>query len=158
MNARTLKGASTLVLLGSALAFLVVLFLDWHRTTVDIAGVTHVEASTSGWSGWGLLAGIAAIVLVALNVRRLRRGQEPDPTFGIADLLLGVVIVSATVAAVFSGDADVQVAAVIGVEAGTILWAAWLGLALSIVTAVSAAIVALPEAWEPGSRATTTPA
>jgi hypothetical protein len=69
-----------------------------------------------------------------------------------------VVIVSATVAAVFSGDADVQVAAVIGVEAGTILWAAWLGLALSIVTAVSAAIVALPEAWQPGSRATATPA
>ena len=158
MNARTLKGASTLVMLGSALAFLAVLFLDWHRTVVDIAGVTHVEASTSGWSGWGLLAGIAAIVLVALNVRRIRRGQEPDPTFGIADLVLGVVIVSATVAAVFSGDADVRVAAVIGVQAGTILWAAWLGLALSVVTAVSAAIVALPEAWQPGSRATTTPA
>ena len=158
MNARTLKGASTLVLLGSALAFLVVLFLDWQRTTVDIAGVTHVEASTSGWNGWGLLAGIAAIVLVVLNVRRMRRGQEPDPTFGIADLVLGVVIVSATVAAVFSGDADVQVAAVIGVESGTILWAAWLGLALSIVTAVSAAIVALPEAWQPGRHATTTPA
>ncbi len=157
MNATTLKAASTCVMVGSALAFLVVLFLDWHRTAVDIAGVTHVEASTSGWSGWGLLAGIAAIVLIALNVRRTRRGQEPDATFGIADLGLGVVILSATVAAVFSGDADVQVA-VIGVEAGTILWAAWLGLAFSIVTAVSAAIVALPEAWQPGSRASTTPA
>ena len=158
MNARTLKEASTLVLLGSTLALLVVLFLDWHRTTVDIAGVTHVEASTSGWNGWGLLAGVAAIVLVVLNVRRMRRGQEPDATFGIADLLLGVVILSATVAGVFSGDADVQVAGVIGVESGTILWAAWLGLALAVVTAVSAASVALPEAWQPGRHATTTPA
>ena len=157
MNARTLKAASTCVMVGSALAFLVVLFLNWHRTTVDIAGVTHVEASTPGWSGWGLLAGIAAIVLVALNVRRTRRGQEPDATFGIADLVLGVVIFSATVAAVFSGDADVTVG-VVGVDNGTILWAAWLGLALSIVTAVSAAIVALPEAWQPGTRPTTTPA
>ena len=157
MNARTLKEASTCVMVGSALAILVVLFLDWHRTTVDIAGVTHVEASTSGWSGWGLLAGIAAIVLVALNVRRTRRGQEPDATFGIADLVLGVVILSATVAGVFSGDADVQ-AGVVGVESGTILWAAWLGLALSIVTAVSAAVVALPEAWQPGTRPTTTTA
>lgn len=157
MNATTLKAASTCVMVGSALAFLVVLFLDWHRTVIDIAGVTHVEASTSGWSGWGMLAGIAAVVLVALNVRRTRRGQPPDATFGIADLGLGVVILSATVGAVFSGSADVQVA-VVGVESGTILWPAWLGLALSIVTAVSAAIVALPEAWQPGSRATATPA
>ena len=158
MNARTLKAASTCVMVGSALAFLVVLFLDWHRATVDIAGVTHVEDSTSGWNGWGLLAGIAAIVLVVLNIRRTRRGQEPDATFGLADLVLGIVIVAATVAAVFSGDADVQVASVVGVESGTILWAAWLGLALSIVTAVSGAIVALPEAWQPGGRPTTTPA
>ena len=39
VNARTLKEASTCVMVGSALAFLVVLFLNWHRTTVDIAGV-----------------------------------------------------------------------------------------------------------------------
>jgi hypothetical protein len=139
-------------MVGSALAFLVVLFLDWHRTTVDIAGVTHVEASTSGWSGWGLLAGIAAIVLVALNVRRQRRGQEPDATFGIADLVLGVVIVSATVAAVFSGDADVQVAASDrrwrpGRSSGR----PGSGSRSRSWTAVSAAIVALPEAWQPGS-------
>jgi hypothetical protein len=157
VNARTLKEASTLVMLGSTLAFLVVLFLDWHRTTVDIAGVTRVQTESMGWSGWGLLAGMAAIVLVALNLRRMRRGVEPEPTFGIVDLVLGVITVCATVAAVFSGTADVQVA-VVGVESGTILWPAWLGLVLSIVTAISAAIVALPEAWQPASRRTPTPA
>ena len=157
MNARTLKGASSLVMVGSALAFIVVLFFDWHRTTVDLAGVTHVEADSAGWGGWGLLAGIAAIVLVALNLYRVRRGLEPDGTFGIADLVLGVVMLCATVAAVFSGNADVQVA-VVGIESGTILWAAWLGLALSIVTAVAAALEALSEAWQPGRRATPTPA
>lgn len=157
MNVRSLKGASTLVLLGSTLLFLVVLFLDWHRTTVDVAGVVHVQAESMGWSGWGFLAGVAAIALVGLGLNRMRRGKEPTAELGLVDLLLAVVIISATVAAVFGGTADVQMPAV-GVEAGVILWPAWLGLALAVVIAVSSAIVALPEAWQPGRRPTPTPA
>jgi hypothetical protein len=157
MDARTLKQASTFVLVGAALAFLVVLSLHWHHVTVDVAGVTHVEADQMGWSGWGWLAGAAAIVLVGLNVRRARRGIEPDATFGLTDLVLGAVMLSAAVAAVFGGSADVQ-AGPVGVENSTILWPAWLGLVLAVVTAVSAALVALPEAWQPGEPLRTTPA
>ena len=153
MNATTLKHAATFTLVGSTLVFLAVLFLPWHRTTVDLAGVTHVQAETMGLSGWGWLAGAAAVVLVTLKLRRGSRAVEPDATFGIADLVLGVVILSATVAAVFSGSTDVQVG-VVGVETGTILWPAWLGLALAVVTAVSAAIVAIPEVWQPGKHPT----
>ena len=157
MNPGTLKQASTCVLVGSALAFLVVLSLHWHRTMVDVAGVTHVRADQMGWNGGGSLAGLAAIVLVTLNVRRARRSIDPDATFGITDLVLAVVILSATVAAVFGGSAEVQVG-IVGVDTTTILWPAWLGLALAIVTAVSAAIVALPEAWQPGKHPTPTAA
>jgi hypothetical protein len=157
VNVRSLKGASTAVMLASTLVFLVVLFLDWHRTTVDVAGVTNVRAEEMGWSGWGWFAGFAAVALVGVNVRRMRRGLEPDPTFGMADLVLGVALLCATVPAVFSTGADVQVATV-AVETGTTLWPAWLGLVLACVAAVSAAVVAVPEAWQPGRRPTPTPA
>lgn len=156
MNSTSLKVASTLVMVGSALAFIVVLFLDWHRTTVEIAGVVTVRADGSGWSSWGALAGLAAIALVVVNLRRFYRGIEPAPTFGILDLVLGVTIVSATVAGVFSG-AQVEVATV-AVEANTILWPAWLGLGLACFVAVSASVVALPEAWQPTQRPTPSPA
>ena len=70
MNATTLKQAAMFTLVGSTLVFLAVLFLPWHRTTVDLAGVTHVQAETMGLSGWGWLAGAAAVVLVTFNLRR----------------------------------------------------------------------------------------
>jgi hypothetical protein len=157
MNSTSTKVASTLVMVGSALAFIVVLFLDWHRTMVEIAGVATVRADDSGWSSWAALAGLAAIALVVVNLTRFYRGIEPAPTFGIFDLVLGVAIVSATVAGVFSGAAQVEVATV-GVEANTTLWPAWLGLALACVVAVSAAVVALPGAWQPNRRPSLTAA
>jgi hypothetical protein len=156
MNARTMKQTASWVLVAAAVLFVVVLFLPWHRTTVDVAGVTHVQAEQMGLSGWGWLAGVAATVLLVLNLNRDRRGIKPDATFGIADLVLGVVVVAATVAVVFPGS-EVQVG-VVGVEASTTLWPAWLGLALAVVTAFSAALVAVPEAWQPGKPLSTTPA
>jgi hypothetical protein len=157
VNLRSLKVASTLVMLGAAFVYLGVLVLDWHRTTIEIAGVTTVRATELGWSGWGALAGVAAIGLVVVNSMRLYRGIEPAPTFGILDLVLGVAILSATVAAVFSGGANVEVAAV-AVETNTVLWPAWAGLALASIVAVSGAVVALPEAWQPARRPTPWPA
>ena len=157
MNLASLKVASTLVMVSAALAYLVVLMLDWHQTSVEIAGGTVVHADEVGWGTWGALGGIAAVALVAANLRRLARGVEPDPTFGILDLVLGVVIVSATVAAVFTGGAQIDVAGV-AVQTSAILWPGWVALALACVVAVSGAIVALPEAWQPDRRASATPA
>jgi hypothetical protein len=151
MTMKSPKGAATMVMLGATLAFVIVLFLEWHRTTVDVAGVATVRTEEMGWSGWGWLAGSAAFTLLLANLNHLRRGLEPDAAFGITDLLLGTVLVSATVAAVFSGESNVQVATV-GVESGTVLWPAWLGLVLAWVVEVAAALVALPEPWRPGRR------
>ena len=151
MTVKSVKGASTVVMLGATLAFVLVLFLDWHRTTVDVAGLATVQTEEMGWSGWGWLAGAAGITLLLVNLNHLQRGFEPDAAFGITDLLLGTVMVSATVAAVFSGESTVQVATV-GVELGTVLWPAWVGLVLAWVVEVSAVLVALPEPWQPGRR------
>lgn len=151
MTLKSIKGASTVVMLGTTLAFVLVLFLDWHRTTVDVAGLAVVRTEEMGWSGWGWLAGSAAFALLLANLNHLRRGLEPDAAFGITDLLLGTVMVSATVAAVFSGESNVQVVTV-GVESGTVLWPAWVGLVLAWVVEVAAVLVALPEPWQPGHR------
>jgi len=157
VNMRTLKGASTGVLLGSCTLFLVVLFLDWHRSKIDVAGVVHVQAQDSGWAGWGLLAGAAAATLVVLGLYRMRRGGGPTATFGIVDLILAVTMLSATVSTVFGGGADVTAPAV-GIEANAILWPGWVGLGLAVVTLISAVLVALPEVWQPGHRPTPTTA
>ena len=53
---RIVSVARTLVL-ASAVALLVVFFLDWWRVSIDAPGA-RVESSTSGWSGWGLVASI----------------------------------------------------------------------------------------------------
>jgi hypothetical protein len=157
VNVRSLAGASAATMLGATTAFVVALFLDWHRTAVEIAGVTTVQVDEPGWNGWGWLAGSAAISLLALTFTRLMRGAELDPTFGIAPLVLGVVMLSATVAAVFAGSADVQVGTV-GVVANEVLWPAWAGLALACVAACAAAVVALPAAWQPSRRPSPTAA
>ncbi len=153
MTVKSLKGASTIAMLGAALAFVIVLFLDWHRTSVDVAGVARVRVETIGLSGWGWLAGAAAFALIVVNLNHLRVRKEIDPILGIADLLLAVPLVCATVAAVFSGNPEVQ-AGPVGIEAGTTLWPAWVALALSYATAIAAGLVALPEAWQPGQRPT----
>ena len=120
---------------------------------MDVAGLVTVQAEGIGWSSWGWLAGAAGITLLLVNLNHLRQGREPDATLGIADLLLTTLMVCATVAAVFTGDSNVGVA-VVGVESGTILWPAWLGLVLACVAAVAAAVTALPEPWQPGRRHT----
>lgn len=151
MTAKTVKRASTIAMLSATSAFVVALFLDWHRTSVDVTGLATVRTEEMGWSGWGWFAGVAGVALLLVNLNHLRRGREPDATFGIADLLLATLMVSATVAAVFSGESSVQVAAV-GAESGKILWPAWLGLVLASVAEVAAVLVALPEPWHPGRR------
>ena len=157
MNVKSLVGSSAAVMLGATIALVVVLFLEWHRTSVEIAGVTSVQVDEPGWNGWGWLAGLAAITLLAATFLRLPRGAELDPTFGIGALVLAVVMLCATVAAVYAGSADVQVGAA-GAEASEILWPAWAGLALACVAACAAAVVALPAAWQPSRRPSPTAA
>jgi hypothetical protein len=132
-----LKRVSERVLLVAALLFLVVLFLDWHRTSVVILAEGDAETGSSGWSGWGLLAGFFALAIVGLELDRVvRRRTHEGQAF--VDLILAVGLALATVAAVFTGDTSV------GNDAGT-LWPAWVGLGLAAVMLIAAYVATLPE-------------
>lgn len=136
------------VVLGAALAFLVVLFLPWQEATVRVAGVVDLEERSSGWSGWGLAAGLVALVLLALQLGRLRARDRAGHTGDLASALLAAALVAAAALAVFTGETSVATQAV-GVEVGSTLWPAWLGLALAAVAA-AASLVPLAEAREHG--------
>jgi hypothetical protein len=137
LDLEALKRVSERVLLVAALLFLVVLFLDWHRTSVVILAEGDAETGSSGWSGWGLLAGFFALAIVGLELDRVvRRRTHEGQAF--VDLILAVGLALATVAAVFTGDTSV------GNGAGT-LWPAWVGLGLAAVMLVAAYVATLPE-------------
>jgi hypothetical protein len=152
MDLGALKRASERVLLGSAIVFLVVLFLDWHRTSVVVAGEGEAEAGSSGWSGWGLLAGICALALIGLELDRVLRKRSHEGQ-ALVDLALAASLALATVAAVFTGEASVDAGAA-GVEVGSRLWPAWVGLALAAVTLVAALAAILPQGEAEAPRAT----
>lgn len=152
MHLGTLKRASELALLGLAVLFLVILSLDWHRTSVQVFGEGDAEAASSGWSGWGLLAGFCAVAIVGLELdRQVRKRSHEGQT--LVDLGLAVGAGLATVAAVFTGDASVS-AGPVAVEVGLTLWPAWAGLALAGLMVAAAVLPTLPDAEPEGSRAT----
>jgi len=151
MDLGALKRASERVLLGLALLFLVVLFLDWHRTSVLVPGEGDAQAGSSGWSGWGLLAGICALAVIALELDRVLRKRSHEGQ-ALVDLALAVGSAVATVAAVFTGDTSVTAGAA-GVEVGSTLWPAWVGLILATAMVAAAFVAVLPESRPEASRA-----
>lgn len=156
MHLGALKRASELALLGLAVLFLVTLFLDWHRTTVETTGVVFgmvdAEAASSGWSGWGLLAGACALAIVGLELDRQLRKRSHEGQ-ALVDLGLAVGAAIATVTAVVTGDASVSAGAV-GVEVGSTLWPAWAGLVLAALMVIAAFVPILPEGKTEAQRAT----
>lgn len=122
---------------GASILFLLDLFLEWQRTTVEVAGTISAEASGTGWSGWGFVAGVLAFVLAAVAIASVR---DPRSVRGHA-VAVGVVplgLFVATIAAVFAGNANVSVAGVVGVEVETDLWPTWAGLVLGLVASTAA--------------------
>jgi hypothetical protein len=113
------------------------LFLDWQTASVRVSGVVGLEASSSGWDGAGLLAGLAAIVVVAVSIVSLS-GRREHPRTLLAAALTALI---ATVLATFSGSADVVVP---GVEVAVVVdatrWPAWVGLGLAVLTSAAALI------------------
>ena len=94
--------AAKLVALGAASLFVGDLLLTWHGT------------DSSGWTGWGLVAGLLALVVDALAGAR---GEHP-----LAMLVSASGMVAATSLVVAAGDTH---------------WPAWLGLALAGVAAAA---------------------
>jgi hypothetical protein len=152
MQLGAIKRASEAALLGLAVLFLIMLSLDWHRTYVRVLGEGDAEAASSGWSGWGLVAGFCALAIVGLELDRQVRGRSHEGQT-LVDLGLAVGAAIATVAAVFTGDASVS-AGGLGVEVGSTLWPAWAGLVLAGLMVVAAVVPTLPEANAEAPRAT----
>jgi len=110
---------------------LVDLSLDWHKAAVHVADIVDVEGTSSGWHGWGFVAGVAALVLVALVA-----AAATPPVFSAG---AAAVALAATSLAVFAGSAEVPAGPVATVE-DSMLWPSWLGLVFALVAFCAALI------------------
>ena len=123
------------ILLVASLLFVADLFLGWQRAGVFIADVVDVHATRSGWSGWGLVAGLLALVIAGLAAVTLRRGVgRPGVTLVAA---IGMLIATALAIPTEGQGADV-VMPMMAVHVGAARWPAWVGLGLAILVAAVA--------------------
>lgn len=112
------------VLLGATIAFLIVSIFNWQEVDVGVA-----EAGRSMWSGWGTLAGLIAIVLLAWEGLRLANVNVTLPiSAAMASAILAVVLAVVTILK-FLVDNEFRT-----------FWA-WLGLILALVIAASAFMI-----------------
>src|SRR6187551_3730645 len=116
------RGAQ-LMLIGGVL-LLIDLFLPWQ----DFSDAVGVDASFSGWRGFGgVLVGLLTIVLLAWVIVRLASVDIPLPTStAMTAAIIGTLILIFTI---------IKLLTILGDEAT--IWA-WVGLALAIVIAVGA--------------------
>ena len=120
------RGAQ-LMLIGGVL-LLIDLFLPWQDFGNDFSDAVGVDASFSGWRGFGgVLVGLLTIVLLAWVIVRLASVDIPLPvSTAMTAAILGTLILIFTI---------IKMLTIIGDEAT--IWA-WLGLVLAIVIAVGA--------------------
>jgi hypothetical protein len=148
MDAHSLDRWAGLTVVGAGLLFILDLFLGWQKVSIAVSGVVDVEGTASGFRGWGLVAAVFAVVLVALVVAGLRAGPSVRRPFALTTSALGLAISGALAA--FTGDASVHVQTNgVGVEVESTLWPAWVGLVLAVVAAAAALA---PLVSELGSR------
>jgi hypothetical protein len=133
MSLERLRDSARPVATGATSLFLVDLFLSWQRADVRVPGMVHVHHMATGWSGWGLLAGLCAVALLAVLL-----AGRPRPSAAAA---LGLAMLAFTALAVVAGDTHVDMHSnAVGVEVDVTRWPAWVGLALAAVAAVATAV------------------
>jgi hypothetical protein len=120
------RGAQ-LMLIGGVL-LLIDLFLPWQDFGNEFSDAVGVDASFSGWRGFGgVLVGLLTVVLLAWVIVRLASVNIPLPvSTAMTAAILGTLILIFTI---------IKMLTIIGDEAT--IWA-WLGLVLAIVIAVGA--------------------
>lgn len=120
------RGAQ-LMLIGGVL-LLIDLFLPWQDFGNEFSDAVGVDASFSGWRGFGgVLVGLLTIVLLAWLIVRLASVDIPLPvSTAMSAAVIGTLILIFTV---------IKLLTILGDEAT--IWA-WVGLALAIVIAVGA--------------------
>jgi hypothetical protein len=140
MTRSQLTRTSRLIALVGSLALLVALSFDWHSADVHVVGVVDAEGSSVGWSGWGLLSGVFAMLVAVIAFADLRADDAALVRRFAVAVLPPVGMLAATALAVFAGDADVNVVGVTSVEADSILWPAWVGFVLAAISSVAALV------------------
>src|SRR6186997_2547399 len=120
------RGAQ-LMLIGGVL-LLIDLFLPWQDFGNEFSDAVGVDASFSGWRGFGgVMVGLLTIVLLAWVIVRLASVDIPLPTStAMTAAIIGTLILIFTI---------IKLLTILGDEAT--IWA-WVGLALAIVIAVGA--------------------
>ena len=114
------------VVLGAAIAFLIVSFFNWQEVSADLGPIGSVEAGQSMWNGIGVIAGLLAIVLVVWHAIRLANiNVEIGVTPSMVTAALAVLLIVFTFIK-FIADNEFRT-----------FWA-WLGLVLAIVVVVGA--------------------
>ena len=98
-----------------------------------MGGGVHVDHMTSGWSGWGALAGLCAIGLLVLVLACRSRFTTAAA--------LGAAMLCFTALTVFTGDTHVTMQAQrLAVEVDAARWPAWAGLTLAATAALASAV------------------
>jgi hypothetical protein len=120
------RGAQ-LMLVGGVLLF-IDLFFPWQDFGNEFSDAVGVDASFSGWRGFGgVIVGLLTIVLLAWVIVRLASVDIPLPvSTAMTAAIIGTLILIFTI---------IKLLTIIGDEAT--IWA-WIGLALAVVIAVGA--------------------
>jgi hypothetical protein len=118
------RGAQ-LMLIGGVL-LLIDLFLPWQDFGSEFSDAVGVDASFSGWRGFGgVMVGLLTVVLLAWLIVRLASVNIPLPvSTAMSAAIIGTLILIFTV---------IKLLTILGDEAT--IWA-WVGLALAILIAV----------------------
>jgi hypothetical protein len=144
--------ASGVILAGAGI-FLCDLFLDWHRVSVLAGGgAVDVRASSSGWTGWGGVAGVLAIALVLWQGREAAAAAAPTVLNSLVTAGLAVGTLGCALDEAVGGSATVSATPVTLVQVGARLWPAWVGVGLAAAVALAALaqmLVRLPPVERP---------
>lgn len=113
-------------------AFVVDLFFDWRTLGVGFQRMMSVHVATSGWDGWGLVAGITALAVLVYALLEVS-GYIPEETgTEVAPAVLGIIVCLATIAE-YRSLTSVDVVNVVTIER---TGAATVGLVLAVALAV----------------------
>jgi hypothetical protein len=156
MDGRTIRDVVALVAAAAGVLLLADLSLGWYSVTVRVGGVVNVEASSSGWTNIGVVAGLLTIGMLVYMIRPTRHAGRIDLVQAAVTAALGVAVLGFTVAAAFRGTAAITAPAT-AVEAGSRLWPAYVGIGLSAVVAAATltALVEVLRGFTTPSRAST---
>ncbi|MFZ0343240.1 MAG: hypothetical protein WAL31_13020 [Gaiellaceae bacterium] len=146
MDVLTKLSRETQVVLGCAVLFLIISFLDWQQVSFSSAfGGGAVGLSL--WHGIGFVAGLLVIALLIWETVRLFEVNTPtgNVTEGHVSVALALALALFTVIAFFDKSAARH-------------WPAWIGLILALVIAVAAVVRAREEGVQLPQTRTAAPA